>query len=305
MYSLGSPLPTMPPSGRGTTGMTPLLTNLAVTSGGGSPPSMTLDGPVATYGNSASTTYHTSFRSSQGEGPPPTGLGILMSSHNGGSNNGGSASTTHTLHHQHHNLASFTPAQRKLMQKDVQDRESQAQALAAAGMAAEHLSPQLRPVEARSNNGGSGGLHPPPTLGNHTSGIAAALGGSVNVTSSNPGGTNNHAIAQPTTSDPCMSWTNLELMNPTGEISSNNMLTLEEMEMDFANLFDPNVEWENMQTEGSGWPQMKMMGVGNVGEGVAGGNLPGGGIGSGGGFAGGGAGADMVPSEDNGKRKAR
>ena len=33
-------------------------------------------------------------------------------------------------------------------------------------------------------------------------------------------------------------------------------LTLEEMEMDFAKLFDPNVEWENMQTEGSGWPQL-------------------------------------------------
>ena len=28
----------------------------------------------------------------------------------------------------------------------------------------------------------------------------------------------------------------------------------EEMDMDFQNLFDSNVEWENMQTEGSGWP---------------------------------------------------
>ena len=43
------------------------------------------------------------------------------------------------------------------------------------------------------------------------------------------------------------------------------VLTLEEMEMDFAHLFDPNVEWENMQTEGSGWPLVNVANDGGGG----------------------------------------
>lgn len=47
-----------------------------------------------------------------------------------------------------------------------------------------------------------------------------------------------------------LSWSHIEntIENPGGGMS------LQEMEMDFQNLFDSNVEWENMQTEGSGWP---------------------------------------------------
>jgi len=291
-HSLGtqpSPLPMPLSAGANSTGMTPLLTNLAVTTGSGSPPSMTLDGPVPTaYGNSTTTTttYRTSFRNNQGEATPPTGLGILMSSHDNSGTATTTATATHTLHHQHHSLGNYTPAQRKLMQKDAQDRERQARALAAAGMAAEQIHP-----EGAATNGGAGGLHPPPTLGNPSSGIAAGShpGGSVHVTSTNPGG------------DPCMNWTGLE-----GEGVPSNMLTLEEMEMDFAKLFDPNVEWENMQTEGSGWPQMTTGqagmvsgGMGNVVVDAVAGNVAVAGVGGVGDT--GGAALDVGQSGDNTK----
>lgn len=46
-----------------------------------------------------------------------------------------------------------------------------------------------------------------------------------------------------------LSWSHIE-----NTIENHGGMSLEEMEMDFQNLFDSNVEWENMQTEGSGWP---------------------------------------------------
>ena len=218
------------PGGHSSTGMTPLLTNLSV-GGGGSPPTISLDGPSPRIGNATTTTttYHTSFRSGQ-DGAPPTGLGVLMSSNNTG---GG------ILHHQHHSHErSYTPEQRKLMQRDAQDRERQAKALAAAGMVAEQA---------------QAGLHPPPTLGNPTLGHAAAANpGPLHVTSTNPGGNDVSA------------WSNLETTNGGG-VTEGEALTLEEMESDFAQLFDPNVEWDNMHTEGSGWPQM-MEGNGGGGD---------------------------------------
>eukprot|EP01083_Nonionella_stella_P239708 838720_1 len=130
----------------------------------------------------------------------------------------------HTMHHQHPK-PTYTPEQQRAMQQDAQDRERQAKALSEAGMAAEMA-----------------GLHPPPILGNPTLGgrvsSPTARGKSaIHVTSINPGPTEAwHAEA-----------------HDTGEQPS---LTLEEMETDFATLFDPNVELESMQTEGSGWPQM-------------------------------------------------
>ena len=111
------------------TGMTPLLSNLAV---GASPPDMSLDGPATEqYGGESHshTTYSTSFRNDP-HGPPTTGLGILMSAN--------SSSGATTLHHQHHGVRQYTPEQRAQMQKDAQDRDRQARALAAAGMAALH-----------------------------------------------------------------------------------------------------------------------------------------------------------------------
>jgi len=119
------------------------------------------------------------------------------------------------------------------------------------------------------NGGSSGGLHPPPTLGNPTSRqIASAIGSigkGIRISSANPGvAPTVHSYvattsaATTTSGDPCMSWTNLESMGgqSMGGDGGTVPLTLDEMEMDFAKLFDPNVEWENMQTEGSGWPQL-------------------------------------------------
>jgi len=186
-------------AGGGGTGMTPLLTNLRM---GGSPPNISLDGPVmAGSTTTTTTTYHTSFRSSHDSSQPRTGLGVL-----------------HTMHHQHPK-PTYTPEQQRLMQQDAQDRERQARALSEAGMAAERA-----------------GLHPPPILGNPT------FGGHV----SSPTGRGKSAIHVSTT----------EAWHADAQTDGQPSLTLEEMETDFATLFDPNVELESMQTEGSGWPQM-------------------------------------------------
>lgn len=74
-------------------------------------------------------------------GPPQTGLSILMNG-NTSSNNG---TTTITNNIRNNNTSSngrqkicvLTPEQRKIMQRDILDREKQASALAAAGMLAE------------------------------------------------------------------------------------------------------------------------------------------------------------------------
>lgn len=297
--------------GGNSTGMTPLLTTLNVS--GGSPPSISLDGPTAhcNHGNPlpALTTYRTSFRSSQ-EKPPATGLGILMSSssnNNGptpskfGASGASHATSTlhHTLHHSQHPLGSYSREQCRSMQQDAQDRERQASALAAAGMAAEQMGGTTEGALLPAGSAGvllpagSAGLHPPPTLGNPTSGrvVATAMATHpMHVTSNNPGGytsnTNNYngsssatniypprqTVATTTTAnnnDPCMSWSNLELNPGAGgdyaQQGGGQPLTLEEMEMDFAHLFDPSVEWENMQTEGSGWPQLQVMAADDAG----------------------------------------
>jgi hypothetical protein len=115
------------------------------------------------------------------------------------------------------------------MQQDAQDRERQARALAAAGMAAERMS-QNNPSHYPSR-----GLAPPPSLGHPSSN---------NLTNANHISDNNESGHH---DDPLLAWNNLE--NERGP-------TLEEMEMDFAKLFDPAMEWQNMQTEGSGWPTL-------------------------------------------------
>mmetsp|Transcript_28045 Transcript_28045/g.51248 ORF Transcript_28045/g.51248 Transcript_28045/m.51248 type:complete len:191 (+) Transcript_28045:2-574(+) len=147
-------------------------------------------------------------------------------------------------------------------------------------MAAERLPPADGTTSIVGNGGSSGGLHPPPPLGNPTSRqIASAIGSigkGIRISSANPGvaSTVHGSVATTTAAttasgDPCMSWTNLESMGAHQSMGGEGgtvPLTLEEMEMDFAKLFDPNVEWENMQTEGSGWPQM----LGTTAEGTGG-----------------------------------
>mmetsp|Transcript_25730 Transcript_25730/g.39956 ORF Transcript_25730/g.39956 Transcript_25730/m.39956 type:complete len:828 (-) Transcript_25730:394-2877(-) len=216
-----SPLisPLMAGSGNATnssTGMTPLLSNLAV---GASPPDMSLDGPAADQygcGESRTHTYTTSFRNDQ-HGPPTTGLGILMSAN--------SSSGATTLHHQHHGVRHYTPEQRAQMQKDAQDRERQARALAAAGMAAEQLK--------------GSGLHPPPTLGTNSHQHQHNSVAANHVSHDSHGGMKQEE------------WNNLDHQH---QENIGNGLTLEEMDVDFAKLFDPNEEVANMQTHGSGWP---------------------------------------------------
>jgi len=197
------------------TGMTPMLSNLAV---GASPPDMSLDGPATEQygGESRSHTYTTSFRNDP-HGPPTTGLGILMSAN--------SSSGATTLHHQHHGVRHYTPEQRAQMQKDAQDRERQARALAAAGMAAEKM---------------GSGLHPPPTLGTTSQQHAHSSLAENHVSHDSHGGIKQEE------------WSNLDHQHQESEIG--NEFTLEEMDVDFAKLFDPNEEVANMQTHGSGWP---------------------------------------------------
>lgn len=223
------------------TGMTPLLTNLNVSEGGGSPPTILLDGPAKRNPPlRISAMYHTSFRGGHEGGPPPTGLGILMSSNGGGANGG----TTHTLHHQHHSQGLYTAEQQRLMQQDANDRDRQARALAAAGLSAEKISS----ASVKS----AAGLHPPPVLGNPITGQAVhPVNSAIHVTSLNPG----------PNGDP-LSWSNMERVLTCEQ--PEQVLTLEDMEMDFAHLFDPNVEWENMQTEGSGWPLLDANTAGSI-----------------------------------------
>ena len=213
MHSEPSPLL----SSKNSTGMTPLLSNMAV---GASPPDMSLDGPAQQYGGESlsHTTYTTSFRNDQ-RSPPTTGLGILMSS------NSSSAGAT-TLHHQNHGVRNYTPEQRVQMKKDAQDRETQARALAAAGMAAEKMK--------------GNGLHPPPTLGTNLHQHQHISVAENHVSRDSHGGMKQEE-----------EWNNLDHQH---QDHTANGLTLEEMDVDFATLFDPNEEVANMNTLGSGWP---------------------------------------------------
>jgi hypothetical protein len=116
-----------------------------------------------------------------------------------------------------YSMASMTPEQRRMVQDDLADRELQASALAAAGMVAETVNHTTVGVGPN----GIQGLHAPPMLG---------------------------SLAPPPNADPGstiegINWSLMDL-GPA----------LDDMEMDFAKLFDPAAEEANMQTEGSGWP---------------------------------------------------
>lgn len=239
------PSPSLTPRS-GSTGMTPYMSGMSVSGGVGSPPAMSLDGPAPEQHTSSQTQYHASFRSSQ-DGPQ-TGLGILMSAQIGPPKTAQTSSApAPTLFHQQHNASAYTPEQRSMMQQDAQDRERQARALAAAGMAAERMS-QTQP-NVQYHPPASQGLLPPPSLGHPTSSsnnnlAAAATSNHISSDPSNNGNAASHI------EDPILSWNNLDSNN------DGRGPTLEEMEMDFAKLFDPAMEWQNMNTEGSGWPSV-------------------------------------------------
>jgi hypothetical protein len=109
-------------------------------------------------------------------------------------------------------------------QDDLLDRDRQASALAAAGMVAESISLSRTDIDRVHSSGSmvtSIGLKAPPELAGH---------------------------APPVTS------TSSELDNINWNLMDLGQMHLDDMDMDFARLFDPAQEAENMQTEGSGWP---------------------------------------------------
>mmetsp|Transcript_8901 Transcript_8901/g.13163 ORF Transcript_8901/g.13163 Transcript_8901/m.13163 type:complete len:758 (-) Transcript_8901:617-2890(-) len=176
---------------------------------------------------------------------PQTGLGILM-------NRSNLNSGTHAMQQvaapaaqpQPNPLARpstvLTPEQKLVMQQDMMERERQASALAAAGMVAEQVSrsrgcsideQNLRAQQQQQQMNGHvqappGGLMAPPALGNPAdSGHISPSAQHANTDSS------------------------YGFMDLNGGIT-----TMEDMELDFAKLFDPLHEVHSMQTEGSGWP---------------------------------------------------
>ena len=157
-----------------------------------------------------------------GGGGRPTGLGILQ---------GSSQPVGAGVPLSHPDL---TPEQRQRMQLDMLDRERQASALAAAGLVAESVSRtrstssgDLRPAEM-------GGMRAPPVLG--------------------------HPPSSPAPQQPAMATAaaasglapvDYGVMDIGGGLSA---VTIDDMDLDFAKLFDPENELAGMQTEGSGWP---------------------------------------------------
>jgi hypothetical protein len=118
-------------------------------------------------------------------------------------------------------MASMTLEQQQMVQDDLADRERQASALAAAGMVAETVGYAHHVGNSIATPPNGQGLHAPPMLG---------------------------SVIQPANPE------------PTGTIDGINWsmmdvgMALDDMEMDFANLFDPAHEEASMQMEGSGWP---------------------------------------------------
>ena len=113
---------------------------------------------------------------------------------------------------------SLTPEQQSRIQDDLADRERQASALAAAGMVAERVSltrPAIQPPVGQVLQA------PPPLVG----------------------------IAPPSPSHPgvAMEGINWNMVDLGSTV-------VDDMDMDFATLFDPEHEQAHMQTVGSGWP---------------------------------------------------
>jgi hypothetical protein len=110
-------------------------------------------------------------------------------------------------------------------QDDMFDRDRQASALAAAGMVADSisLSRSIGPDRVHSSTSfASHGLEAPPQLAGYA--------------------------------PPPVHSSSSELDNINWNLMDLGQMHLDDMDMDFARLFDPAQEAENMQTEGSGWP---------------------------------------------------
>jgi hypothetical protein len=129
---------------------------------------------------------------------------------NNTSNNGAPRNTQSALSYA---LANTSPERQQAVQDDLADRERQASALAAAGMVAESVT-MSQPFGVQSQ-----GLQAPPLLGSGHHMHDPLPSGNTNMDGIN--------------------WSLMDL-GPT----------LDDMEMDFAKLFDPALEAANMQAEG-------------------------------------------------------
>lgn len=147
---------------------------------------------------------------------PQTGLGILMNQNN--LNSSAPERSPSMLH----SMSNMSAEQRILLQEDLADRERQASALAAAGMVADSVN-YTRPLGSsqETNNQHQQGLQAPPVLG----------GGAPPI---NPEGNEMDGI----------NWNLLDLGT-----------NLDDLDMDFATLFDPANEAASvgMQNQSSGW----------------------------------------------------
>lgn len=175
--------------------------------------------------------------SSVGNGPQ-TGLGILM---NRGNLNPNTSSGTAVF-----SASVLYPEHRRHVQEDLVDRDRQASSLAAAGMVAESVN-LSRPIvrngsfQRIGSNGnfprvGSGGqliqgLQAPPTLGG-----------------SGP-------PASPTTQQ--MDSINWNMIDIAGDSASTPNPPVDDLDLDFAAMFDPANEFTVMQTQGTTGNQMQ------------------------------------------------
>ena len=138
------------------------------------------------------------------------------------------------------------------MQQDMLDRERQASALAAAGLIAESVSRTRASSGDLRVTGGAispgppspGGMRPPPMLGHPPSSPAPqqpAMAGAVAASDQAPSGGGAHDNGG----------VDYGVMDIGGGLSA---VTIDDMDLDFAKLFDPENELAGMHTEGSGWP---------------------------------------------------
>jgi len=211
-------------------------------------PNLGLVYPIQNNCESA-TTYSFSTSSSRiGNSSPRTGLSVLMNSTNYGIMNPTTKTTSNNTRILHHNHST---------QQDLADRERQASALAAAGMVAEEVS--------RSRSNSIAGYSPTSNTSQQTNfpqstingavknGISFTIHGNNTVTEEKPSMIPN-PLQQHNQDVPSNHSGTEMLFNGIGDLNLD--AGLDDMEMDFAKMFDPQMEMDAMNTEGSGWPAM-------------------------------------------------
>jgi hypothetical protein len=159
---------------------------------------------------------------------PRTGLSVLLNGGSllppqhlsSGSTNGATMSRPSSFVISPRPLSHLTTSSDRY-QQDLLDREQQASALAAAGMVAESV------AAASGGTVPMQGLQAPPQL---ATSLPPPMAG---------------ATSQSTSS---------EIDNINWGLMDLGTMNLDDMDMDFAALFDPINEMANMQMEGSGWP---------------------------------------------------